>query len=79
MRKYVFNYHTYRAYMNGLILTNEMVREQLKNEWEKAEMERAARDDQLHEVSYNIIINYIKSKTIGNLLSIYPPLHVWIK
>lgn len=49
-RKSVFNYRTYKEYLAGVMATNEIIRARIKKEKERADQERATRDDLIQEV-----------------------------
>jgi hypothetical protein len=50
VRKYIFNYRTYKEYLKGVMEINEIVRARAKVEQDRVEKERAEREEYLHEV-----------------------------
>ena len=50
VRRFVFDYRAYKAYLCGVVAVNERVRAYIRQEEEKREQERQAREDHMHEV-----------------------------
>ena len=50
MRRFVFDYRAYKAYLRGVVAVNEQTRLRIQEEKEREERERTAREDHLHEM-----------------------------